>query len=341
MKAVELNPNDYSNWHWLGLSYNENGQYQEAINSLLKAVELNPDDELNWHLLGHSYYKNGQYQDAINSLLKAIELNPDDELNWYWLGSSYYENGKYQEAINSLLKAVELNPNNFESWHSLGWAYCNVGEYVASIGAFIEEAKLNYNANAFYGIGYNFKYINEYKDAIDAFTTAVELEPDNWLYWDELGKSYYLNEQYEEAVECFEKSIEIGNFNSKYDLANAYLFLEDYDNAIDSYEKCIDDINSYDDKISSYIWNNYGVALANLGRTEEARNAYANAVRIDPDNGTARDNLDNIGYSRRGSNNSGIISGISSTIDAVNEVYKKVDPEVVKGVVDIVKYFLK
>ena len=81
--------------------------------------------------------------------------------------------------------------------------------------------------------------------------------------------------------------------------------------------------------------------MANLGRTEEARNAYANAVRIDPDNEIARDNLNNIGYSRRGSNNSGIISGISSTIDAVNEVYKKVDPEVVKGVVDIVKYFLK
>ena len=341
LKAVELNPDNELNWYWLGSSYYENGQYSEAIQPLLKATQLNPDDSNYWNWLGSSYNQNGQYQEAINSLLKAVELNPNDYLNWHWLGTSYYENGQYQEAINSLLKAVELNPNNFESWHSLGWAYCNVGEYVASIGAFIEEAKLNYNANAFYGIGYNFKYVNQYKEAIDAFTTAVELEPDNWLYWDELGKSYYLNEQYEEAVECFEKSIEIGNFNSKYDLANAYLFLEDYDNAIDSYEKCIDDINSYDDKISSYIWNNYGVALANLGRTEEARNAYANAVRIDPDNEIARDNLNNIGYSRRGSNNSGIVSGISSTIDAVNEVYKKVDPEVVKGVVDIVKYFLK
>ena len=356
LKATQLNPDYADNWLELGCSYCNNGQYQEAINSLLKAVELNPDSDSNWHWLGISYYENDQYQEAIEPLLKAIELNPNDaglyilgdvyringqyeeaikylskekELNpdgfysWYELGEAYLNNGQFQEAIETLLKAVELNPNNFESWHSLGWAYCNVGEYVASIGAFIEEAKLNYNANAFYGIGYNFKYVNQYKEAIDAFTTAVELEPDNWLYWDELGKSYYLNEQYEEAVECFEKSIEIGNFNSKYDLANAYLFLEDYDNAIDSYEKCIDDINSYDDKISSYIWNNYGVALANLERTEEARNAYANAVRIDPDSEIARDNLNNIGYSRRGSNNSGIVSGISSTIDAVNEVIKK------------------
>ena len=124
-------------------------------------------------------------------------------------------------------------------------------------------------------------------------------------------------------------------------IGHAYLFSEDYDNAIDSYEKYMDDRNFHNEQIYSNIWNNYGVALANLGRTEEARNAYANAVRIDPDNEIARDNLNNIGYSRRGSNNGGIVSGISSTIDAVNEVYKKVDPEVVKGVVDIVKYFLK
>ena len=52
MKAVELNPDDELNWYWLGSSYNENGQYQEAINSLLKAVELNPDDCWNWNDLG-------------------------------------------------------------------------------------------------------------------------------------------------------------------------------------------------------------------------------------------------------------------------------------------------
>ena len=121
-----------------------------------------------------------------------------------------------------------------------------------------------------------------------------------------------------------------------YFLGSLYLNLEDYNSAVYSFERSIE-INPND----SDTWNDYGVALANLGRTEEARNAYANAVRIDPDNEIARDNLNNIGYSRRGSNNSGIVSGISSTIDAVNEVYKKVDPEVVKGVVDIVKYFLK
>ena len=74
----------------------------------------------------------------------------------------------------------------------------------------------------------------------------------------------------------------------------------------------MDDRNFYNEQIYSNLWNNYGVALANLGRTKEARNAYANAVRVDPGNEVARDNLDNLGY-----------------------------PSVVKGVVDIVKNFLK
>ena len=186
-KAVELNPNDYLNWHWLGRSYNDNEQYLDAINSLKKATELNPNNADNWHWLGTSYNQNEQYLDAINSLKKAIELNPNDYLNWNWLGTSYNQNGQYPEAIESLLKAVELNPNDASNWHWLGLSY----------------------------------YDNEqYLEAINPLQKAVELNPDNEDNWLALGWSYHANGQYSDAAECYRKVLEINpdNENAKKNL---------------------------------------------------------------------------------------------------------------------------
>ena len=327
-----------------GKSDYENEEYDKAIEIFKKAVELNPDDYLNWYWLGRSYNDNEQYQEAINSGLKATQLNPDYAGNWFELGGAYRDNKQYQNAINSYLKATQLNPNDDEYFVSLGWVYYDMELYKDAMQSFIEALKLNAsNSNAYYGIGKIFMESSQYDKAKDAIKKAIELNPNISFYSDTLNFLYYLNEEYEEFIKYSEKSIENGNFDeNRYgDLGYAYSIFEDYDNAVISYEKYIEFRNLIKFKISSYVWNNYGVALANLGRIEEARNAYANAVRIDPDSEIARDNLNNIGYSRGGSNNSGIVSGISSTIDAVNEVYKKVDPEVVKGVVDIVKYFLK
>ena len=136
-KAVELNPNEWLNWHWLGTSYNKNGQYQEAINSLLKAVELNPNEWLNWHWLGTSYNYNRQYQEAINSLLKAIELNPDDYFNWHWLGTSYLNLEDYDNAVNSFNKSIKINPNGPYTWNDYGVALQRLNR--------IEEARNAYN----------------------------------------------------------------------------------------------------------------------------------------------------------------------------------------------------
>ena len=103
-KRVELNPNDYNNWYWLGCSYHANGQYSEAINSFIKTTELIPDAPEYWYRLCISYNLNGQYTEAINSGLKATQINPSYAGNWYWLGRSYHANGQYSKASNCYRK---------------------------------------------------------------------------------------------------------------------------------------------------------------------------------------------------------------------------------------------
>lgn len=256
---------------------------------------------------GKTYYNNGEYDKAIEIFKKAVELYPNDDDNYYWLGRSYYQNEQYEEAINSLLKAIQLVPNSPEYWAMLGISY--------GINGQIEEA-------------------------IKSLLKAAELNPDDSSNWYNLGYAYINNEQYQESIEPLLKATELNpdDRESWCFLGNSYLALKDNNNAVYSFERAIEINPNYSD-----AWNNYGVALQRLNRIDEAISAYSKALEIDPNNETAKNNLQILQSSNKGWETSlnGIVSGISSTIDAVNEVYKKVDPEVVKGVVDIVKYFLK
>lgn len=332
-KAVEINPNDDDSWRLLSNSYNRNGQIEEAIKYYLKAAELNPDDSRNWFNLGISYSNNEQYKEAINSFLKVVELNPDDSYSWYGLGNSYIKNEQVEDAIKSLLKATELNSNDYQSWLDLAISYIHNEQYEEAMNSFIEATKLN---------------------------------QDNNINWYAIGDLFYIQGAYEEATEYLKKSIELGNkgLDTWEHLGNAYSELENYTEAVECYEYILNseefELNK-DFLISFGI--NYGVALANLNRMEEAINMHMQVLDLDPDNETAKNNLQILQPSNKGTgtiagtikenlatgdynvidigilqssnegagtSSNGIVSRISKGIDTVNELSGKIDPNTIK-----------
>ena len=65
--------------------------------------------------------------------------------------------------------------------------------------------------------------------------------------------------------------------------------MKDYNNAIKSYEKGIE-INS----TNCNMLNNYGLALANLNRIEEAKKYFEKALEIDSNYQLSKDNIDSL-----------------------------------------------
>ena len=101
--------------------------------------------------------------------------------------------------------------------------------------------------------------------------------------------------------------------------------MEDYNNAVYSFNKSIEI-----DPNDSYTWNDYGAALVNLNRIDEAKNAYSKALEIDPNYELARNNLQILQSSNDGVSLNGIVSGISKGIDTVNELSGKIDPNTIR-----------
>ena len=332
IRTTELNSNDYRGWLNLGTSYYLNEQFQEAIEPLLKSVELNSNEAFSFYLLGNIYEFNGQYEEAIKYLLKSKEINPDSFEGWYELGCSYYGNGEYEEAINSLLKAVELNPDNSDNWRELGCSYYFNEQYQEAIDSLLKAVELNPDENSWRLLGMSYRFNEQYEKAMDSFIEMIKLNPDNDFNWYLVGDLSYSQGLYEDAAECLKKSIELGNdgLDTWEHLGNAYSNLENYAEAVKCYEYIL---NSEQFELDTdFLINfgiNYGVALANLNRTEESIEMHKQVLDLDPNNEMAKNNLQILQSSNEGASLNGIVSGISKGIDTLNEISGKIDPKTV------------
>jgi len=128
-------------------------------------------------------------------------------------------------------------------------------------------------------LGYNLSHAGKYEEALEAYDKVLEVDPNNAKEW--YNKGYCLSElgRYEEALEAYDKSLELDpKLKIAWDNKGGILsYLNRYDEAIDAYNKALEVDTNYSD-----AWYNKGWALHGLGRYEEALEAYDKTLELNP-----------------------------------------------------------
>jgi len=130
----------------------------------------------------------------------------------------------------------------------------------------------------------DFKLGNEYYDkgdydkAIDCYQKAIDIKPDDEAYYN-MGIVYDAKGDYDKAIEYYQKAIELNPNDNEtyYNMGNAYYNKGDYEKAIECYQKAIE-INPDDE-----AYYNMGLAYYNKGDYEKAIECYQKAIEINPD----------------------------------------------------------
>lgn len=105
------------------------------------------------------------------------------------------------------------------------------------------------------------------------------------------GNDYYRQKQYAKAEELYAKALtaEPGNTTAKYNLATA---LYRQDKKVEAGKLYTEVANTADNSaMRSKAWYNKGVVLSKLKNLEESIDAYKNALRNNPSDTQARENL--------------------------------------------------
>jgi len=77
-RAVELNPGNAYEQHWLGHYYETMGQWQQAQEQMRKALALDPLNPMYGEDLGYDLLVARRYDEAGQQLRKVVELDPED-----------------------------------------------------------------------------------------------------------------------------------------------------------------------------------------------------------------------------------------------------------------------
>ena len=124
-KAVELDPENYKPWEYLGWAMARNGRDGTAeLRNGLKYVGENTAEEGDIHyLLGIAALNSKQYVDSKEEFQLAISKNSQAPLYWCSIGILYAVALQPQDAFESLVKASNLPGAGEEVWVNMGILY--------------------------------------------------------------------------------------------------------------------------------------------------------------------------------------------------------------------------
>ena len=159
------------------------GDYDGAETALKKAIELSPNDPQSEALLGWAQMLNEKYDDAMMSFQKVLMGEPQNALARINVGYICLKKKIFGEAIEHLSKAIRID----------------------------NDKKATLYANFYLGLVYLEREM--YEDAETFFQKTLLLGPNLIEAYFELGRSYWFNEQREDAIATWQKGLATNKFN--------------------------------------------------------------------------------------------------------------------------------
>jgi superkiller protein 3 len=174
----------------------------EAVSPSDNAAIRDKDSPEELFKLGNEYYQSGQFDDAVAAYKKAVELNPSYDAAYANLGAVYYAQQKLDLAEEAYSKAIELSPDDADIIYNLGAIYLQ--QSLSEGGP--DQEKLD--------------------QALTQINKAIELNPELAQPYYGLGVANQLTGKNKEAVEAFEKFLELDDGSDPIATSNATKILQ-------------------------------------------------------------------------------------------------------------------
>lgn len=232
---------------------------------------------------------------ALVPVFVLVAISNFCQTNYYQLisdGKKLQKEQKVKEAIEKFKAAEALKPKEDEAIYWIGWCYNDLKEYANAIAA-LKKAPLPFSKRINNELGYAYKKLKLFDDAIEHFEKALLIDPKNYSTNNELGSVYKEKNNYDKAIEYYKKCEAIANEQYNNLIGGEYK-IEPIENLIycyNSLEKFNDAITIGEKGISLkktvFLYTELGFAFYKLKQNDKSIEAYKNALLIDPKYGTA------------------------------------------------------
>jgi tetratricopeptide (TPR) repeat protein len=163
----------------LGALLSSANAYEQAIPRFEAALRLDPKNDSATANLALAYKNAGKTSAATDLIRRAVKERPSAGF-YNLLGGLDEESGDYVEAVQSFQRAVELDPNNEPYYFDLGMEYLSHFTFGPAAEVYrVGTQKFPRSARQYLGLAFSQYAVRAYAESADAFTTALEIDPDS------------------------------------------------------------------------------------------------------------------------------------------------------------------
>ena len=258
---VELDKKGMANgliYGYLARILQDRDDFHKAEEYYNKSLALDDTLSNSWVNLAVVVDAQGRYQEAVSIMHKALEKNPADSIPiLFYTAVIHARNDRFDLARDGYLRLSKSQPDNIDIRFNLAAAYERLGQFEDSEREFkrvIKQTPDNALALNYLGYMYADRGI-KLDEALEMIKKAVSLDPQNGAYLDSYAWVLYRLGRFEEALAQMKEAL-------KYDQEDAVLF------------------------------DHQGDIYAALTSYDLARESWAKALELDPDNEDIKAKLD-------------------------------------------------
>jgi tetratricopeptide (TPR) repeat protein len=122
LKALKVDSNCYPAILNLGIAYNNNKEYENALLYLKKYVNVHQPDMKTWLTIITAQLKTHGWLGARESIILAQEIDPNNILLKFQNGALYLIERKFEQAINELREVIAMDKDHVEAHYHLALA---------------------------------------------------------------------------------------------------------------------------------------------------------------------------------------------------------------------------
>jgi tetratricopeptide (TPR) repeat protein len=251
-----------------------------AVEQYEQIIKIEPDNVDDHLLLGRLYRLNNDLQKAENEFKTAVKLEPDSEEAVTTLAYLYNEEGDTARA-GEVLSSIPDVARSAKLYSALGYTYEQQKQYKNAINAYKKAVELDReNLDAIRGLAQNLMNDGQSDAALEQYKIIADANPEDWQTYLHIAEIYRKNGKFDLALESLKKaqSMAPDSIEVPYNLAAVYQAEGHYDEAIPVLQDLLKKTEKPDNNYTQPDKNNRSVFLERLGTIYRENNNSTQAL---------------------------------------------------------------